>query len=69
MIIAVDGPTSSGLGEANVRFPPITDTSEFRVSLRRLIVLPTSGPFAFGYSPIMVWPAITQSIFANEVPR
>ena len=27
MIIAVDGPTSSGLGEANVRFPPIADIS------------------------------------------
>ena len=27
MIIAVDGPTSSGLGEANVRFRPIADIS------------------------------------------
>ena len=25
MIIAVDGPTSNGLGEANVRFRPIAD--------------------------------------------
>ena len=27
MIIAVDGPTFRGLGEANVRFPPIADAS------------------------------------------
>ena len=27
MIIAVDGPTSNGLGEANVRFRPIADTN------------------------------------------
>ena len=49
MIIAVDGPTSSGLGEANVRFRPKSDIRSRAAlrpsrSFRPLPPEPVSGP-------------------------